>query len=97
MCWTKRTWIVATTIGATEVLKDHGLCRWNYSLHLLHQRTKDKLISFSSFGKLANSSSPSHINSSRTVGKRRARGKKLKQSAEESVRKIMYLSSWGPY
>ncbi|XP_042521075.1 uncharacterized protein LOC122094368 [Macadamia integrifolia] len=87
-----RAWIVAASVGAVEVLKDQGICRWNYVLRSLHQHSKGNMRSFSQ-AKKASSSSPatsSMVKTAKKIG-----DEKLKQS-EESLRKVMYLSCWGP-
>ncbi|CAN4103385.1 unnamed protein product [Withania somnifera] len=78
MSSTSRAWIVATSVGMVEALKDQGLCRWNYTMRTLHQHAK-KL-------------SPK---SSSLVSTKSEMKEKTKQ-AEESLRKVMYLSCWGP-
>ncbi|CAK7349953.1 unnamed protein product [Dovyalis caffra] len=83
-----RAWLVAAAIGGVEALKDQGFCRWNYALRSLHQHAKNHVRSVSQAKKLSSSSS-AMISS-------KAKEEKAKQS-EESLRKVMYLSSWGPY
>ncbi|XP_043689249.1 uncharacterized protein LOC122640161 [Telopea speciosissima] len=89
-----RAWIVAASVGAVEVLKDQGICRWNYVLRSLHQHAKGNMRSFSQAKKASSSSSPaattSIVKTAKKVG-----DEKLKHS-EESLRKVMYLSCWGP-
>ncbi|XP_059664457.1 uncharacterized protein LOC132310286 [Cornus florida] len=87
MSSTSRAWMVAASIAAVEALKDQGFCRWNYTIRTIHQHAKTNLRSFSQAKKLSSSSS--------TVISSRVRDEKAKQS-EESLRKIMYLSCWGP-
>lgn len=79
-----RAWLVATSIGAVEALKDQGFCRWNYAMRLLHHHAKANLRSYAQANKLSSSS---------IFTKREHQ--KLKES-EESLRKVMYLSCWGP-
>lgn len=78
-------WGVGASVGSVEALKDQGFCRWNYPLRFFAQRTKNNMRSYSQAKKLSTSSSSSLI----------ARSDKAKQS-EESLRKVMYLSCWGP-
>nr|XP_016478108.1 PREDICTED: uncharacterized protein LOC107799500 [Nicotiana tabacum] len=80
----RKAWIVAASVEAVEALKDQGFCRWNYPLRSFAQHTKNNMRSYSQAKKLSTSSS-SLI----------ARSDKAKQS-EESLRKVMYLSCWGP-
>nr|XP_009772951.1 PREDICTED: uncharacterized protein LOC104223251 [Nicotiana sylvestris]XP_016506577.1 PREDICTED: uncharacterized protein LOC107824343 [Nicotiana tabacum] len=84
MSSSRRAWIIAASVGAVEALKDQGFCRWNYPLRSFAQHTKNNMRSYSQAKKLSTSSS-SPI----------ARSDKAKQS-EESLRKVMYLSCWGP-
>ncbi|XVF70417.1 hypothetical protein PTKIN_Ptkin11bG0159900 [Pterospermum kingtungense] len=85
-CTIKSAWMVATSIGVVEALKDQGLCRWNYALRSVQQHAKSNIRQYSQAKKL---STPSSALS------KRFREEKLKQS-EESLRKVMYLSCWGP-
>ncbi|KAH0651047.1 hypothetical protein KY290_031890 [Solanum tuberosum] len=82
MSLSRRAWIVAASVGAVEALKDQvGLCRWNYPLKSLAQHTKNNMRSYSQAKKLSSSLI--------------AKNEKAEQS-EESLRKVMYLSCWGP-
>ncbi|CAK7349954.1 unnamed protein product [Dovyalis caffra] len=83
-----RAWLAAAAIGGVEALKDQGFCRWNYTLRSLHQHAKNHVRSVSQAKKLSSSSSA-------TISSK-VKEEKAKQS-EESLRKVMYLSSWGPY
>ncbi|KAL0443475.1 UNVERIFIED_CONTAM: hypothetical protein Slati_2070200 [Sesamum latifolium] len=83
-----RAWLVAASIGAVEALKDQGFCRWNYALRLLQQHAKNNLRSYTTQGQKLCGPSSSMISN-------KMREEKLKQS-EESLRKVMYLSCWGP-
>ncbi|KAF8411251.1 hypothetical protein HHK36_003798 [Tetracentron sinense] len=82
MSSTSRAWIVAASVGAVEVLKDQGFCKWNYALRSLQQHGRNNLRSFSEAKRL----SPTWL---------KKRDAESKQS-EESLRKVMYLSCWGP-
>ncbi|OIT00550.1 PREDICTED: uncharacterized protein LOC109230479 [Nicotiana attenuata] len=85
MSSSRRAWIVAASVGAVEALKDQGFCRWNYPLRSFAQHAKNNMRSYSQAKKFSSTSSSSLI----------ARSEKAKQS-EESLRKVMYLSYWGP-
>ncbi|XP_028808485.1 uncharacterized protein LOC114763052 [Neltuma alba] len=82
-----RAWVVATSVGVVEALKDQGICRWNYALRSVQQHLKNQARSISQAKKL--SSTPSAMVS------KRLKDEKAKQS-EESLRTVMYLSCWGP-
>nr|KYP54998.1 hypothetical protein KK1_001202 [Cajanus cajan] len=51
----RRAWIVATSVGVVEALKDQGISRWNYALILAQKQVKSHVgalsqaIKFSSF------------------------------------------------
>ncbi|KAF7836780.1 wound-responsive family protein [Senna tora] len=80
----RRAWIVASSIGAVEALKDQlGVCRWNYALRSLHQHAKNNLRSYSQAKKLSASSSAAVSN-------------KVKRTKEECMTKVMDLNCWGP-
>ncbi|KAJ6745039.1 FAMILY PROTEIN putative-RELATED [Salix purpurea] len=83
-----KAWLVAAAIGGVEALKDQGFCRWNYALRSMHQHAKNHVRSASQ-AKMVSSSSSAMISN-------KVKGVKAKQS-EESLRKVMYLSCWGPY
>ncbi|PON92390.1 Wound-responsive family protein [Trema orientale] len=80
-----RAWIVATSIGVVEALKDQGVCRWNSALRSIQHHTKANLRSYSQAKKISASQ----------YSKNKLEDWKLKQS-EESLRTVMYLSCWGP-
>ncbi|KAI4334030.1 hypothetical protein L6164_018770 [Bauhinia variegata] len=82
-----RAWIVATSVGVVEALKDQGICRWNYALRSLQQHAKNHHRSLSQSKKL--SSSPSAMVSN---GLKDEKANK----SEEFLRTVMYLSCWGP-
>lgn len=81
MSSTTKAWVVAGTIGLVESLKDQGYARWNYTIRGVHHHAKFNPRSLSHTKYL---SSPGGIEEI-----------KAKQS-EESLRKVMYLSCWGP-
>jgi hypothetical protein len=89
MSSTSRAWVVAGSIGAVEALKDQGLCRWNYALRVLQQHAKNNLRSYST--QVHKLSGPTSV----AISSSKTREETLKQS-EESLRKVMYLSCWGP-
>ncbi|XP_048435074.1 uncharacterized protein LOC103942971 [Pyrus x bretschneideri] len=84
----RRGWVVAASVGVVEALKDQGICRWNYTMRLLQQHVKNQLGSFSQANKFSSSSYA-------LVSTKVRQDEKIKQS-EESLRKVMYLSCWGP-
>ncbi|KAH7860838.1 hypothetical protein Vadar_018592 [Vaccinium darrowii] len=83
-----RAWIVAASVGLVEALKDQGFCRWNYTIRSIHQHAKANLRSFPQANSKLSSPSSAAVLS-------KVREQKAKQS-EESLRKVMYLSCWGP-
>ncbi|CAN1844067.1 hypothetical protein LINPERHAP1_LOCUS37330 [Linum perenne] len=87
--------MVAASIGAVEALKDQmGFCRWNYILRSAHHYAKSNVRSFSQAKNLAPSSEA--VVSSKLKEVVSSKLKEAQQS-EESLRKVMYLSCWGPY
>lgn len=93
MSSTSKAWIVAASVGAVEALKDHGFCRWNYTIRSLHQHAKNNLNLRSH-----HSTKNKKISSATTraiVGGSKFREEKATQS-DESLRTVMYLSCWGP-
>nr|DAD23917.1 TPA_asm: hypothetical protein HUJ06_025380 [Nelumbo nucifera] len=92
MSSTSRAWIAAATVGAVEVMKDQGLCRWNYTLRSLHQHAKGNLGSFSQATKSLSSSSSMAMASNNKA----MRDEQQMKQSEDSLRKVMYLSCWGP-
>ncbi|XVF01903.1 hypothetical protein REPUB_Repub04eG0129100 [Reevesia pubescens] len=88
MSSSSRAWIVAASIGAVEALKDQGICRWNYTVKSAVQHAKNHVRSASQAKKLSSQSSAA-------ISSGLSWEEKSKQS-EESLRKVMYLSCWGP-
>ncbi|THU48455.1 hypothetical protein C4D60_Mb09t26440 [Musa balbisiana] len=81
--------VVAASMSAVEALKDQaGLCRWNYVLRSLQQRTKNNTVGSLFQAKRTSSS----IDTRREW---QAADAKAKQS-EEALRTVVYLSCWGP-
>ncbi|KAL3509517.1 hypothetical protein ACH5RR_028918 [Cinchona calisaya] len=78
----------AVCVGAVQAMKDQGLCRWNYTLRSLQQHAKNNIGSLSQSSKQLSSSVASTC-------KAKDHQENLKKS-EESLRKVMYLSCWGP-
>jgi hypothetical protein len=78
-----RAWIVAASIAAVETLKDQGVCRWNFVIRSMQQHAKNNIRSYYQASKLSAQSSAAISNH-------------IKRSKEESVRKVMDLSCWGP-
>ncbi|OWM78611.1 uncharacterized protein LOC116194885 [Punica granatum] len=87
MSLSKRAWVVAVSVGAVEALKDQGFCRWNYTIRSLHQHAKNHARSVSQAKKLSSQSA---------AAVSRVRDDEKVKRAEESLRKVMYLSCWGP-
>ncbi|CAN1844071.1 hypothetical protein LINPERHAP1_LOCUS37330 [Linum perenne] len=83
----RKVMYLSSSIGAVEALKDQmGFCRWNYILRSAHHYAKNNVRSISQAKSLAPSSAA--VVSSKL---------KEAQQSEESLRKVMYLSCWGPY
>lgn len=79
-----RAWVVASSIGAVEALKDQlGVCRWNYAFRSLHQHAKNNIRSYTQAKKLSSASSVAVSN-------------KVKRTKEESMKKVMDFNCWGP-
>ncbi|KAK9924668.1 hypothetical protein M0R45_033022 [Rubus argutus] len=89
MSSSSRAWIVAASVGVVEALKDQlGICRWNYPMRLMQQQAKTQLRAYSQAHTKLFSSSSALVSS-------KLGDDKAKQS-EDSLRKVMYLSCWGP-
>ncbi|KAM3301735.1 hypothetical protein P3S67_016237 [Capsicum chacoense] len=86
MSSTSRAWVTAVSLGVVEALKDQGLCRWNYTIRAINQHVKNNIRSYSQAKRLSSQSSP-------LVSTNKF---ELKKQSEESIRKVMYLSCWGP-
>ncbi|XP_074587844.1 uncharacterized protein LOC141845078 [Curcuma longa] len=80
----KASILVAASVGAVEALKDQaGLCRWNYALRSLQQHAKCNMRSLSHAVRMSSAVSD-------------GRSSERAKQSEESLRKVMYLSCWGP-
>ncbi|XP_031379651.1 uncharacterized protein LOC116194883 [Punica granatum] len=86
-----RASVVAASVAVVEALKDQGFCRWNYPIRCAYQGTQSRARSFSQARKLSSQSS-----SSMGSGKIREEERERVKQSEESLRKVMYLSCWGP-
>ncbi|GER56535.1 wound-responsive family protein [Striga asiatica] len=86
-------WIVATSIGAVEALKDQlGVCRWNYGLRLIQQNAKKSVQSYYSallVSSKSNSASPCDGHNVMSIGKKI-------EKREKGMKKVMDLSCLGP-
>ncbi|KAI6672887.1 hypothetical protein NL676_000793 [Syzygium grande] len=93
MSSTSRAWVVAASVAAVEALKDQGFCR--YTLRSIQQRAKNRAVS--SFSGASSGKKRSTQSSTATAASRRLAGGAEARLSEESMRKVLYLSSWGPY
>ncbi|KAL8497444.1 hypothetical protein ACS0TY_020948 [Phlomoides rotata] len=84
-----KAWVVATSVGAVEALKDQGFCRWNHAFRY----AKNSMIGSLSQAKNKLSSSLRDDESASAIA--RASNGRL-QKSEESLRTVMFLSSWAP-
>ncbi|XP_059275355.1 uncharacterized protein LOC132029948 [Lycium ferocissimum] len=89
MSSTSRAWVTAVSLGVVEALKDQGVCRWNHTIRAVHQHAKNNLRSYSQAKKLSSQSSS-------LVSTNKLELKEKVKKSEESLRKVMYLSCWGP-
>lgn len=80
----RRGWIVATSIGTVEALKDQGVCRWNYAFRSIQRCAKNSLQSTQLLFPSQSSSSSSSSSSC-----------KIKR-AHKSIDKVIHFNSWGP-
>ncbi|KAJ9177058.1 hypothetical protein P3X46_012311 [Hevea brasiliensis] len=90
MSW-KSTWTAVGSVAAVEELKDNKFCRLK-SLHRQHLLNKIGLVSTN---QIERESSPKSTTTSEVESGRGGK-QKINQSAEETLRTIMYLSCWGP-
>lgn len=90
MCCTREGWVVATSVGVVEALKDQGYCRWNNSLRSIQQHANNHIRSASQANKKLSSSSSS------SISKKLMEDHEKMDKSEESLRTVMFLSCWGP-
>ncbi|KAK7335523.1 hypothetical protein VNO80_27416 [Phaseolus coccineus] len=83
--------VVATAVGVVETLKDQGYCKMNNTLKSVAQHAKNQIGSATQAKKLP---FPSSSSSSSAISNKLRDEKRSK--AEESLRTVMYLSTWGP-
>ncbi|KAJ8466236.1 hypothetical protein OPV22_028788 [Ensete ventricosum] len=89
----KASLVVAASLAAVEALKDQaGLCRWNYMLRSLHQRTKNSSSGTGGQFQQAKLTIPS-VEPWRRGG---VGAVERAKRTEQSVVKVMYLECWGP-
>ncbi|ESW21894.1 hypothetical protein PHAVU_005G108400 [Phaseolus vulgaris] len=86
--------VVATTVGVVETLKDQGYCKMNNTMKSVAQHAKNQIGSATQAKKLTFPSSSSSSSSSSAISNKLRDEKRSK--AEESLRTVMYLSTWGP-
>ncbi|QCE09859.1 uncharacterized protein LOC114185729 [Vigna unguiculata] len=80
-----KAWVVASSIGAVEALKDQlGVCRWNFALRSLQQHAKNNIRSYGKATKVSSAASSASVPN------------KMKRSKEESMNKVMEFNCWGP-
>lgn len=88
MCATREAWIVAMSVGVVHAMKDQGFCRWGYAMRSINQHAKTNMRSFLLQAQNLTSSSAAVFDKMNS---------EKKNQPEESLRKVMYLSCWGPY
>ncbi|WOK91904.1 hypothetical protein Cni_G00595 [Canna indica] len=80
----KSSWLIAASFGAVVALKDQGgACRWNSGFRSLHHYAKANMGAFAQA-----------LRRHPLIADGRD-AERVKES-EESLRKVMYLSCWGP-
>ncbi|KAI9075331.1 hypothetical protein K1719_042736 [Acacia pycnantha] len=90
MCAATEAWVAATSVGVVEALKDQGYGRWNNAVRSIHKHAKNQIRSAAQAKKLSKPSSSASSSSK----KPRDEGEKTR--SEESLRTVMFLSTWGP-
>lgn len=79
-----RAWIIASSIGAVEALKDQGVCKWNGVIRSLQQHAKYNNRSYHQAKKLTAQSSSVISNNAK------------RSSNEDKMTKVLDLGCWGP-
>ncbi|OAY35224.1 hypothetical protein MANES_12G082400v8 [Manihot esculenta] len=92
MSWKSRAWTAVGSAAAVEELKDNKLCKLK-SLH--RQHLHNKKVSMST-NQVEREFSPTSNTNSEVELRREGNKQQLNQSAEETLRTVMYLSCWGP-
>ncbi|WJX69177.1 hypothetical protein P8452_53460 [Trifolium repens] len=88
MCATRGALVVATSVGLVETLKDQGYCKLNNSImRSMTQHAKNQMRSLAETKNLSPTSSS-------TISKNLSDEKQRK--AGDSMRTVMFLSTWGP-
>ncbi|KAL1345805.1 hypothetical protein HN51_019500 [Arachis hypogaea] len=92
--------VASTTIGVVEVLKDQGYCRWNTTMKSLAQGAKNHVKSAQQKANSNKKKMPQQSSSASSVIANKLRDEiddiEHFKKAEESLRTVMYLSTWGP-
>ncbi|CAN1220500.1 hypothetical protein LINPERPRIM_LOCUS1922 [Linum perenne] len=93
-----KAWGVAASIGAVEALKDQlGFCRWNHLIRSAQQYARNNGRAISRAKQQHSSSTPATADFQGLGSVRKLYRGDRGNRAEESLKTIMYLSSWGPY
>ncbi|MED6162486.1 hypothetical protein PIB30_070885 [Stylosanthes scabra] len=96
--------VASTTVGVVEVLKDQGYCRWNTTMKSIAQGAKNHVKSAQQKAAAANNNKKK-MATQQTTSASSVIANKLRdeiddvehfKKAEESLRTVMYLSTWGP-
>ncbi|KAL5082128.1 hypothetical protein RYX36_010549 [Vicia faba] len=90
MCPTRGALVVATSVGLVETLKDQGYCKINNNImRSVAQNAKNQMRTLAHSNKLSPTFSPSSEIPKNLIDEK-------KRKAEESLRTVMFLSTWGP-
>ncbi|CAN1123946.1 hypothetical protein LINPERPRIM_LOCUS3493 [Linum perenne] len=97
MSSTSKAWAAAASIGAVEALKDQlGFCRWNYVIRSAQQYARNNVRSVSQASSKASSKLSSSSPAAAAMACDKLKEVEKARRSEESLRKVMYLSCWGP-